>query len=413
MIRDRTKLFLSFRRTLTREPSASRLQNPFSDKIDDAYYQDDDDGDDDDDDDLLNSENDNLILSSRKRQSKLSSTTKSKSNKKSKSQDIEMKPMVPTPFEISRDLDTYLAVISRQTQDLQHLYKQLIICNKSQEKKTMEQQIEESNYQILRQFELCYVAIRKFEYLAQHHVKLRLNYQVQDVDILQNLKRKYASEIQRHLVLFRSLQNNYMNFLRDDDDEFELLIKEKKIGNAAGTTTTTKKIDNDAEEFSKEFLQSTQTQAQLQLNQTSDMAYLDQREKEINKLAHGILEISTIFKEMETLVIDQGTMLDRIDYNLCSTVQDLKSSDKELVKARSYQKRTTKCKIIFFLGLCVFALLMLVLVRPGGGGGGNKTTVIEKPGTGAPSQPESPSDGGGSDDALKPPLEVNHPDSPI
>ena len=66
---------------------------------------------------------------------------------------------------------------------------------------------------------------------------------------------------------------------------------------------------------------------------------------------------------MESMVIEQGTILDRIDYNLVNTVQDLKQADKELIKSSSLSKRSTKCKIIF-LSLCVFALLMIFILRP-------------------------------------------------
>ncbi|KAK6878702.1 t-SNARE affecting a late Golgi compartment protein 2, partial [Candida tropicalis] len=90
---------------------------------------------------------------------------------------------------------------------------------------------------------------------------------------------------------------------------------------------------------------------------------------------------------MESMVIEQGTMLDRIDYNLTTTVQELKSADKELIKAHHYQKRTTKCKIIFFLSLCVFALLMIVMLRPGGS---TKKIVVEKPVPAPVTDPDRP-----------------------
>ena len=122
------------------------------------------------------------------------------------------------------------------------------------------------------------------------------------------------------------------------------------------------------EEYSKQALE----QAQEQIQQNPNSQLIAQREREISKLAMGILEISTIFKEMETLVVDQGSMLDRIDYNLTRTVEDLKSSDKELIKAQGYQKRTTKCKIIFLLCLIVLALFILVVARPHG------STTVEK-----------------------------------
>jgi len=43
---------------------------------------------------------------------------------------------------------------------------------------------------------------------------------------------------------------------------------------------------------------------------------ITQREKEINEIAKSIIQLSDIFKEIQALVIDQGTLLDRIDYNI-------------------------------------------------------------------------------------------------
>ena len=63
------------------------------------------------------------------------------------------------------------------------------------------------------------------------------------------------------------------------------------------------------------------------------------------------------------MVIEQGTILDRIDYNLVNTVQDLKQADKELIKAHHYQKDQQNVKL-YFLSLCVFALLMIFILRP-------------------------------------------------
>lgn len=393
MFRDRTKLFLSYRRTIFRDPPHRK---PFRDDAQD---------DDNDTDSLFDSEQDNLIISSRKRQQQRSSNVSSQLHRPGDNgkEDIEMKPIIPTQFEIAKDLDICLTVIDKQTQELNSLYKQLIIINKSS-KKQVENQIEEYSYQILQNFEKCYIGIKKFEYLTKNHERLQVNYTAQDLNILTNMKKNYANKIQQHLLVFRNLQNNYMNFLRDDDDEFDLLINEKR--NQRGLKNEQLTGEN-IEELSKEIVASTQQphhqqQTQVQLQQNTNDQYLEQREQEINKLAMGILEISTMFKEMESMVIDQGTMLDRIDYNLTNTVHDLKSSDKELIKARTYQKRTTKCKIIFFMVLCVFALLMILMLRPGGSHRTEK--IIEKP--------QEPSKGG-EDSTSKLPVEVNHPDSPV
>ena len=40
-----------------------------------------------------------------------------------------------------------------------------------------------------------------------------------------------------------------------------------------------------------------------------------------------------LFKDLSTMVIDQGTMLDRIDYNVETMANDMESAVKELTTA--------------------------------------------------------------------------------
>lgn len=198
---------------------------------------------------------------------------------------------------------------------------------------------------------------------------------------LLRIKKTYALKIQDSSLIYRNLQNNYIKFLKDDDDaETDRLLSSSNTSTVALDEEDSKNI----EDYSKMVLQ--QAQTQIQNNPNSQI--LAQREREISRLAMGILEISTIFKEMETLIVDQGSMLDRIDYNLTRTVEDLKSSDKELLKAQSYQKRTTKCKIIFLLSLVVLALFIFVLFRSP-----TKTKIIEKPSDSRPVPENQPAEG--------------------
>lgn len=63
---------------------------------------------------------------------------------------------------------------------------------------------------------------------------------------------------------------------------------------------------------------------------SNDVA-IAQREREINDIAKGIIELADIFKDLQAMVIDQGTMLDRIDYNVEKMAVDVKGAEKELV----------------------------------------------------------------------------------
>ena len=85
-------------------------------------------------------------------------------------------------------------------------------------------------------------------------------------------------------------------------------------------------LESDAD---KSFSQSTLQQSAQKHFQSNDTA-IAQREQEINDIAKGIIELADIFKDLQTMVIDQGTMLDRIDYNVERMVVDVKEAEKEL-----------------------------------------------------------------------------------
>jgi len=89
-----------------------------------------------------------------------------------------------------------------------------------------------------------------------------------------------------------------------------------------------------------------------------------QREREIEQIAQGIIDLSNIFQELQTMVIDQGTMLDRIDYNVERMTTEVKEADKELKVATTYQKKSTKRKIILLLILLVVGMVILVAIKP-------------------------------------------------
>lgn len=119
-------------------------------------------------------------------------------------------------------------------------------------------------------------------------------------------------------------------------------------------------MESDADKsFSQATLQQT-SQKQL----TSNDAAIMQREREINDIAQGIIELADIFKELQTMIIDQGTMLDRIDYNVERMAVDVKAANVELKVASGYQRRGTKRRIILLLILLVVGMFILLMVKP-------------------------------------------------
>ena len=90
-------------------------------------------------------------------------------------------------------------------------------------------------------------------------------------------------------------------------------------------------MESDAD---KSFSQRTLLQTAQKHRQTNDTTII-QREQEINDIAKGIIELADIFKDLQTMVIDQGTMLDRIDYNVEKMAVDVKEAEKELTVVSS------------------------------------------------------------------------------
>jgi syntaxin 16 len=85
---------------------------------------------------------------------------------------------------------------------------------------------------------------------------------------------------------------------------------------------------------------------------------VNQRDEEITNIAKNIEELAQIFKELAVLVIDQGTILDRIDFNMEQAVDNVKTGNQELVKAEKEQKNALAFK-------CIILLIVLIIIMVG------------------------------------------------
>jgi syntaxin 16 len=130
----------------------------------------------------------------------------------------------------------------------------------------------------------------------------------------------------------------------------------------------------------RSFSQSTllQTKQQQQrIRHDPNEALIAQREREIEDIAQGIIELANIFQELQTMVIDQGSMLDRIDYNVERMATDVKEADKELKVASGYQKRSVKRKVMLLLAIVIAGMFILLSLKLSSKG--SSKTVPEVP----------------------------------
>ncbi|KAL6304409.1 t-SNARE [Sparassis latifolia] len=111
-----------------------------------------------------------------------------------------------------------------------------------------------------------------------------------------------------------------------------------------------------------------QRQAQILHNQLSpqELAFqeslVQEREAEIREIETGIHELSEIFRDLGTLVSEQGGMLDNIESNISSIAVDTSGAAEELSTAHEYQRRAGKRALCLMLILIVVVAVVLLAI---------------------------------------------------
>ncbi len=63
---------------------------------------------------------------------------------------------------------------------------------------------------------------------------------------------------------------------------------------------------------------------------------LQMRDRELTEIAKSIASLAELFKDLSVLVIDQGTLLDSVEYNIEQTAVHVSEAVKELDTATRY-----------------------------------------------------------------------------
>ncbi|RMZ54704.1 hypothetical protein APUTEX25_003082, partial [Auxenochlorella protothecoides] len=92
-------------------------------------------------------------------------------------------------------------------------------------------------------------------------------------------------------------------------------------------------------------------------------ALIDDRDREVAGIVASIHELAQIMKDLSVLVIDQGTVLDRIDYNMEATAAQVTEGVKQLAKAEKKQKQGLMAVCIMFLLVAIGILVLFVVIK--------------------------------------------------
>jgi len=256
------------------------------------------------------------------------------------SNDIEMSSLRQPSW--VRDVDgvkDVLMDIQRQMKDLQSLHASRVGSVFGKDLDHMEGRIEVLTREITNRFRDAERTLKKVGTSTR-------NAGGEEAAIGANVQRSLAKQLQELSVSFRTSQRKYL-----------AEVQAQKNGDVLGDSKFGINLTDEGGGENNFF-----TTQQVQVVDDLQSA-IQSRDGEISKIAQSIEELGTIFKELAVLVIDQGTILDRIDYNMEAVVEHTKTGISQLEKAEKSQKNARPMKCIVSLVIFIFILLLLLVLK--------------------------------------------------
>ena len=131
----------------------------------------------------------------------------------------------------------------------------------------------------------------------------------------------------------------YKELVGEDDPTFQIKTSSKKEDYEINNT-----VDN--------FLMTQDNNLQLM-----------RRNTQLNNLLNSVTDLAELFKDMQSLVMEQGSILDRIDYNIDIASTNVTSGKNSIVKANEYHKNNCFRNVIIVLLVCIFIEALLLIFK--------------------------------------------------
>ncbi|KAJ5168973.1 uncharacterized protein N7482_004567 [Penicillium canariense] len=272
---------------------------------------------------------------------------------------IEMDLLPPRWVDVQEEVSELLADIAQKSSELDKLHQKHLLPGFGDEdlRRQDEGAIERLTQEITRSFHDCQKAIKRIDIMVRES-KQQGGVSNGEETMAKNIQISLAARVQESSARFRKKQSTYLRKLRGLEGLTTPFDRSPTPVQNPFTDPSLMESEVD-KSFSQTMLMQTQQRATGQHD-----AAIAQREREINDIAKGIIELSDIFRELQSMIIDQGTMLDRIDYNVERMGTEVKAADKELKVATNYQRRSMKRKVMLLLALVVIGLIIVLVVKP-------------------------------------------------
>ncbi|CAI0459707.1 unnamed protein product [Linum tenue] len=173
----------------------------------------------------------------------------------------------------------------------------------------------------------------------------------EDSNIRKNVQRSLATDLQNLSMELRKKQSTYLKRLRQQKEGQDGVDLEMNLNGNRSRIDDEDGLDDMA--FSD-----------LQMARVKKTeAFTAEREREIQQVVESVNELAQIMKDLSVLVIDQGTIVDRIDYNVQNVATTVEEGLKQLQKAERSQKQGGMVMCATVLVIMCFIMLVLLILK--------------------------------------------------
>ena len=187
-----------------------------------------------------------------------------------------------------------------------------------------------------------------------HEISLQL--QLYERNVKELIKLNLDNQV--HNIIKSNLQQALVEKAKEFSRKFKLNqeLYTKKYKELVGEDDPTNEVNN----FMKE---EEQNQNDNFLMTDNSKQVLKKRDTELNKLLNSVSDLAGIFKDMQVLVMEQGSILDRIDYNIDVASTNVVKGKNSLIKANDYHKKNCFRNVIIVLLVCIFIEAFMLIFK--------------------------------------------------
>lgn len=241
------------------------------------------------------------------------------------------------------EINYQITKIKEKLKDLSALHDRHLNRPTFDESSLEEDEIEQATHELTQLFSHCQQLLSVIQQGGRHGSNLK------ESSLAQNVVRSVAGSLQSLTTTFRSSQTTYCKRLQSREEH------SNKFFDVPFYSEETR-LSPDAFKRDQEYLM----EDQLFFEDNTEMVQM--REREINTILRSITELNSIFKDIASMVAEQGTVLDRIDYNLDNVQTRVQQGLQQLQKADTFQKKNHKMMCILVMAASTIILIVLLFV---------------------------------------------------